>query len=777
MTTMRPQRFFAWILQHRFLVLTAAGVLVGVAGFGARHVRVDYGVEQFFIERGPQRELYDEYKRLFPGEDTRVSLFWKDHRRPGAALYRDMGTVAGWFEEVGLEDVRWFGNVVVAEHRRIDDEPGIAVGTLIAEDRVTDAAVEDALRRHRRDPLLEGFLWDTTQTVLLIHGSLAEGANTDTTRRRLDAALSERLATLRAEHGPTLVLTGLPIARARAPVLLEGDIRLLLGSAFVVFFGVLYWFFRHPAHVALSLVSVIPAYLCVLGVVGFLGKPISILTSFIPIVVLVVGMSDAVHILAHYRDHRARASSATAGIVETFAAMAGPCFYTSVTTAVGFAALAGTRIGIVVDFGLLTALAILLTFVFSMTVFPVLLSFVPAGGSRKAPAGMSWISLLIDAAVRRARRPAPVIVIATVGIALTALFFALRLRTDTYLIDDTKATAPFMQDIAWIDDQGFGFFQVNVLLEQDGLRPLHAPEALRWMRELRSYVEQDPLVTKVVALPDFLGHLRRAGLGPDAELLPTSLAESSQLLLMAQLNDPAFVDEVYLESAQRAQVIITVRDEGSRVTEPFLRRLDAHLALHPFPNGTVRVTGTVTMIHTFTQRLLQSFGPSIVIALVLITAIMMWMLGSVRLGLIALLPNVVPLIVVLGAMSVFGYPLKPSTILVLSIAFGMAVDNTIHLLTRVTRHTPPAAPLSAGFAPGLREAGAVLVVTTMIVTAGFTLLVASHFTVLVLIGLMTAVTAVTALVADLFVLPSAVRLAESMGRVARAPVPAKGSVT
>ena len=395
--------------------------------------------------------------------------------------------------------------------------------------------------------------------------------------------------------------------------------------------------------------------------------------------------------------------------------MAGPCCYTSVTTAVGFAALAGTRIGIVVDFGLLTAVAIPLTFGFSMTAFPVLLSFVPQA-KRRQPLGARWLRAVVAAAAYRARLRSPGIVVATAIITVAAFVLALRLRVDTYLIDDTKASAPFMQDIAWIDQRGFGFFQVNVLLEQVGSQPLHAPESLRWMDDLRAHVENEPLVTGVVAPTDFLTHLRRAGLGPDAAALPETVSEASQLLLLAQLNDPTFVDDVYLEVAGMAQVIITVRDKGSRVTEPFLNRLHAYVAANPFPNGTARVTGTVTMIHTFTQRLLQSFGPSIVIAIVLITAIMMWMLQSVRLGLVALLPNVVPLVVVLGAMSLLGYPIKPSTILVLSIAFGIAVDNTIHLLTRVKRHAVRCGPVSSGLAPGLEEAGGVMIVTSAIVT-------------------------------------------------------------
>jgi predicted RND superfamily exporter protein len=189
----------------------------------------------------------------------------------------------------------------------------------------------------------------------------------------------------------------------------------------------------------------------------------------------------------------------------------------------------------------------------------------------------------------------------------------------------------------------------------------------------------------------------------------------------------------------------------------------------------VKVTGTVTMIQSFTERLLQSFGPSIAVAIMVITAIMMQMLRSVRLGFVALLPNLFPLAVLLGAIAALGYGVKPSTILVLSIAFGIAVDDTIHLLSRAVRHAKPGQAVASGLPEGLREAGGVMVVTTAIVAAGFLLLTFSHFEVLFLIGLMTALSALTALVADLFVLPSIVGLADSWLPLATSrPMVAKG---
>jgi predicted RND superfamily exporter protein len=247
---------------------------------------------------------------------------------------------------------------------------------------------------------------------------------------------------------------------------------------------------------------------------------------------------------------------------------------------------------------------------------------------------------------------------------------------------------------------------------------------------------------------------------------------------MAQLQDPAFVEDVYQETLGIAQVIITVRDEGSLILEPFLGRLSAYIEQHPFPVGTHDLTGTVTMIHSFTQRLLRSFGPSILIAIVLITSIMMWMFKSVRLGLVALIPNLLPLIAVLGVTAALGYAIKPSTVLVLSIAFGIAVDDTIHLMSRVAHHSGNGRGITSGLVGGLRDAGAVMVVTTGVVTAGFLILTMSHFEVLFLIGLMTAVSAVTALAADLFVLPSILRLAESWAPVRKhAGTPVKGATS
>ena len=214
------------------------------------------------------------------------------------------------------------------------------------------------------------------------------------------------------------------------------------------------------------------------------------------------------------------------------------------------------------------------------------------------------------------------------------------------------------------------------------------------------------------------------------------------------------VEGVYRPAEGAAQVVVTVKDEGSRVTLPFVARVDGYLAAHPPPAGHAELTGTVRMAHTFSFHVLRSFGPSIVLAMVLIWGVMSLLFRSVRFGLLAMIPNVFPLVVLLGVMVMVGVPLKPSTILVFSIAFGIAVDDSIHMMGRF-QHL-----LASGFGPrravrgALRDTGPALVMSTVVVTSGFSLLMISRFELLFLVGLLTATTAVTALLADLFLFPA-----------------------
>lgn len=756
----RHERCFRWLLAHRAIVLAGCGVILGISAFGASRVSVDFTLEQFFPGGGPERERYDRYKVSFPKEDLQISVFWEPAGAVRVDVFRDLERAARLFEEVGLKDVRWLGSVEAAETSRTGGEDVLSVRPLVERDRVDDAYLRTTLARHRTDPLYLGYLWNADQSVFAIHGALEQRDMDDDFRRREIEESLQRGLELLAGNRATFVLSGVPVTRSRVPKMLDQDQRLFVGGGVALCFVILFMFFRHFGQVALALASLVPAYLVTVSLMVLVGKTVTVLTGFIPIIVLVVGGSDIVHLLSHYRRLRAGGRTGEDSTVEAFAALATPCFYTSLTTAIGFASLAGTRIDIIIDFGLFTALAIFLAYGFNMVLLPVLLSLSRAERFDDRGLRAPWIRRIVNAAGTLALSHPWKLLPAFSVAAVVGIELGLSVDVNTYVLDDLKRTSGVRRDLGWIENRGFGIYQVVLFLRQTGDVPLHHPDALTWMRDFQDFADRDPVVVNSYGLPDVLSQLRGAAVD-DAETgtLPETMEEASQLLLLAELHEADFFGDVYRRLEGEAQIIMTVRDAGSRAMIPFLRDVDRYLIERPAPVGSAVSTGTVKLVQDYSAHVLRNFVPSLILAIVLIFAVLIHLFRSVKQGLLALIPSLFPLLVLLAVMRVAGFDLKPSTVLVFSIAFGLAVDDTIHIASRLRRALEEGSGVRAATLLGIRQAGPAMLMTTMMVGGGFALLMASRFEVLFLIGLMTLVAAISAVLADLLLFPSMIVVA------------------
>ncbi|HSH74741.1 MAG TPA: MMPL family transporter [Longimicrobiales bacterium] len=753
----RAEAHFRRVVLHRRWIATFGALFIGALGAYAAGVPIDYTMEQFFPATGAARETYDEFKGHFSTEDAQFTLFWEDRRPMGVELFAELRAAADLFEEEGLTGVRWFGNVEVSETLDLDGEPATRIYRLVDEAPLTGSAVVGVLDRQRNNELFRGSLWNPEQTVFSIRGHLPDEIDTDERRREVTRALSEAFD--RPEGADAkLTLAGIPVFRSGIQTMLREDQRLFVVGGFLVFFAILLFFFRHVGHAALCLVSVLPAYLCTVALMGVTGGSVSTLTTFIPIIVLVVGVSDAIHLLARYRHVRAEMGDSDEAIVQAFAQLARACFYTSLTTAIGFLSLVGTRIDVVMEFGLFTAVAIMLTYGFSMTLLPALLGFSSRLTTDDRALRAGWIRSVVGAAIRLPQKRAvgALVVFSVVSVAAAAV--GSTLRVNTFLLDDLRSNSPLIQDLRGLESAGFGVFQVNLLLtaEEDG--QLHDPDMLRWMADFESFARSQAVVVNAVGLPDLLTELRRAVVDAQEPGLPESAEEAAQLLFLAELGGADDVGDVYLRDERVARVILTVRDEGSVVMLPILQAIERYVDDNPPPYGLARVTGAVPMGQTYATRLVQTFAPSLALAIVLVLGVMIHMFRSVKWGLIALAPNLFPLLVLMAAMKLAGAELKPSTILVFSIAFGLAVDDTMHLLSRLRDDLMQGRAVVPAIEESLWHTGPAILMTSIAMSAGFLLLMGSGFQVLLLVGVMTSVSIVAAILADFFALPSLLRI-------------------
>jgi predicted RND superfamily exporter protein len=715
------ERYFGWVTRRRRLVVLIGAGVAASAAFAARGLEIDYSVEQFFPTWGEERALFDEYREVFAREDAQVVFLLETSDGLDGPSYGLLAVVADAFRSEELEEIWWAGRLA-----ELSDAAG------------DGAALARAYAELRSDPRFAGFLWNEAGSVQTVQALLPPELNDDAHRRDIASRLGKRLAEL--DIGARWTLSGTPMLRAQVPELLERDQTVLLSGGIVLFFVVLYLFVGHAGRVLLSLAAVLPAYLVTLALMAELGKPVTIMTSFIPIVILVVGVCDSTHLLVHFARHRKAGMTPPEAATATFAELASSCFFTSLTTALGFSSLVATGIGVIADFGVFTALAVMATFAFTVSLLPALLAF---GGNGAWAGAREPARRLVRAPVRLARlvaRGRPEWPLAAFTLVVVPCVFAGRgLAIDAYLVDDLKDDTRIIQDLRWIEHSGFALFQTNVFLRADAADMTH-PAMLAWMERLQRAVEREPIVASTFGLPDLLRAAARRG----AELEPGAVS--------------GLMSGVYRPDADAAQIVVTVADAGSRRTLPFLDRLNGMLRESPPPFGSARVTGTVVMAHTFSSHVLRSFGPSILLALVLIWLIMTLLFRSMRLGLVALVPNVFPLVVLAGAMVALGVSLKPSSILVFSIAFGIAVDDSIHLMGRFGHLLARGHSRERALRRALRDTGPALVMSTVVVSAGFSLLLLSRFQLLHLVGLLTATTAMAALVADLFLFPALLRM-------------------
>ena len=758
------ENFFRRLVKHRWVVVMLHAGLFIAGLLGARAVRVDYSAEQFLVFEGDAQEVFEQYKEHFPREDLQVSAFLETTGPFTTDDYQTLEQLANAFTNAGLDPVRWIGTTDFIQEVVIDGESAVEFVRLEDQSDVSDATLQTILEPRREHPLFMGTLWNQDLSVFGVHGYLAPTENNDAHRREVTAALQSTIVDL-SETSGRIVLSGLPVLRTTIPLALEADMTRLLGIGIIISFIILWLYFRRFSIAMLCFAGVVPAIVLTLGLMGYAGQSISVLTSVVPIVILVVALSDATHLVVGTREAWRNGRTISEAVVHTFTNLSRSCFFTSLTTALGFAGLIATRNHLIGEFGVLSALAVIVAYLVTLTLLPALLAFTKDLGPHQEWGERLWQGILTR--VESLLQLPVVWPSAAFGLLLAVgLIAGSQLRVEAYIIDDLKERDTILEELRWIEDEGFGLFQINVYLDQESDEG-HSPEMLQWIEEFQAFVEEDPAVLGSVGLPQIVNELGTAygtqpvGSDPTSEIGSAEVRtrrEIAELLFLAELEDDDALRDVYLRDAGVGQMIVLVKDQGSQVLSPLTARVEDRLQSHPPPTGRATATGTVKLTTVLWEQLISRFLPGIAFSIVLVWLALSWMFRSVWLGLLAVVPNLVPLVLLLGLMGLGGFDLKPSNILVFAIAFGIVADDTIHFLGALARNLRSSNQIHAVLAQTIREVGPALVLVTVVVVAGFTALMASRFQALFLIGFLTASAAVLALLADLVGFPALLRI-------------------
>jgi uncharacterized protein len=542
-------------------------------------------------------------------------------------------------------------------------------------------------------------------------------------------------------------LGGVPVIRVAYVRAMQRDLAQLLPLAMAVSLLFLAAALRDWRHVLLCSGTLILATLLTGSLLVLSGSPFTIFTPALLAVVLVVGTSDLVHLVHRYAERFVDPGACpNEALVNTMVEVGPACLATSATTAVGFLSLLTTSIPQIRRFGAMTALGVMVVFACSMLLVPpVLRRLGPPRrqASRRAARNRARMASLGTWLVRR-RAIGPVLALVLVGLGISG---ALQVETDPEILGDVRST-PMARSNDFLEAHLGAVLplDVHVELPQGDLRN---PELLEAVGEIEAWLRAEPMVGGVVGPSDLV----RQGWGALGEAgLPPSREAAAQVLLLWDLVDPGIAASLLADPGS-ARIRTRVQDRGHRATIDLVQRLELMAAPLLEPHGAqLHVTGVAWLAQEINRTLTRQFGGSFLLALGVVGLLGFAVYRRVGLVVVALVPNTLPLLALLGLMGWTGLGLQPATAMVFSVALGIAVDDTIHFLATYRRLRMAGCGPEQAVVHTVATVGRTLVDTSLLLAGGFVVFAVSQYGAMALFGQLTAFCVMVAVVADLLVL-------------------------
>jgi predicted RND superfamily exporter protein len=539
--------------------------------------------------------------------------------------------------------------------------------------------------------------------------------------------------------------------RAEAVRLVKNDQTRFLPLGMVLTSLLLILLYRSIYEVAVPMLSVGLSAGYTVGLMSLFEVPIDILSNVLPLLVMVYGVADAVHLLGRVHEQMRRGEARDLAIRTAVRHLGLACLLTSATTSIGFASLLTGSMNILRRFGLFAAVGVMVAYVVTLVIAPLGVSLRPQRAlGRSYVAALPWLDRLLSriADLTIARR-GPLLVLATLLVGGT-IYAGSRVEVNNYLLGiyhDDNPTA-IATRLAERKLEGVVRLQVSLQGKPGSIKD---PAVLEAMQQLQDWLKRRPEVTSTLSLATYVGELHRVIVGRAG--LPETREGVASLLLMAEGEERInrFVDYPY----SKARILIGMRDVGARRYLPLVREVQRRLPpLFSKLGIEARVTGTSLVAYRGIDRLVYDLLKSLSVAFVIIGALLAIVFRSLKIGLLSLIPNVLPLTTGLGYMAIVGMRLEPATVIVFSIAFGIAVDDTIHFFARYREEIRSGATPEDAVRSTLRTAGRAMVFTSLVLITGFSVTLTSNFTGSAHFGELGGVILATALVTDLLVTPS-----------------------
>ncbi len=764
------ERFVETLIRRKWVLIALMLVAVGALGVGAGPwFKADNSVRVWFLEGDSALMAYDEFQAQF-GNDEVVIIAVSD---PDGVFSPDalarIRAASNRIEKV--DKIHKVTSITIGRH--IDgDAVEIRTEPLLDDGPIDEAAAAAVRERVAANPAFQGTLIGPDDRMTLIVAQMETVEDIDYERPAvLDEIRKIAKEELNTGDGQSF-LGGIGLIYDELNRAVLHDTSVFIGLSYVVILAGLGLIFRRWVWVLLGMAIITLATVASVGVFGVLGRKMNMVTSIMPTLIMTVGIMDLVHLIEAYQEGRPADGGAISRkrLVASLAIVITPCIFNTVTDAIGFLALATAKLGAVRDFGLLAAagLAILLSISLVLAV-PVFARFAgkPAPRRRVGGGALLWVVERLTVYTARHRRA---VLGFGAGLAVLAVVGVTMLRVDTYTIEFLDQDHRARRDHEQIQSQ-FGYYiplEFTVRAKAEG--GVQDPELLRKIERMERAFEKDARISRTTGLPEIVKRINQVVMdGEDGEYrIPDTRAAVAQELLLYEMDADNELSDVVDNDMTLTRVTTIGGMTTARKLQAGIEDLTAIARAELGDDAEITPTGYLPLYTRIVEYVTLAQVTSFSLAFGLVAVMLMVLLRSFRLGLVALVPNLLPTAMTLGLMGALDIRLDVGTVLLASIAIGISVNDTSHLMFRFKEElADTGGDARLALERTMHATGRAVLASSLLLMAGFGVLGFATTTSISNFGLLSAATVLSAVVADLVITPALLLTVRFPGLTAR----------
>lgn len=704
---------------------------------------------------------YNEFLEIFGEEGNLVVIGVKDSTLFTVKQLNAWNNLAEYFKPydevetvISIKDLQKL--VKNTKKEQFDLEPFI-------KDSITNVEQIKILQEElfKKYPFYDNFLFNAeTKTIRTAVYIKKDIVNTSARKDFILNVLEPKIEEFRSNTSLDVRVSGMPYIRTLNSQNIIDEIPVFIGAALFITSLIFFLFFRSFRATFISLIVVCVGVMWTFGILGLLGYEITVLTALIPPLIIVIGIPNCIFLINKYQHEVRSHGNKVKSLQRVITKVGNATLMTNVTTASGFATFILTESKLLKEFGIVASLSILAIFILCLLIIPIIYTFLPYPKQRHLEhLNKRWIGGFVDWMERMVKHKKITIYVTAFVLIIASMIGINQIRISGSLIEDMPKNKQFFKDIRFFEEEFNGIMPLEIMVDTKRKKGVMKLATLKRINELEELIEETPELSKPISVVSLVKYSKQAYYNgnPKYYQLPTS-QENSFILSYAK-NSSSDVDLLknFVDSTgQYARITTFMKDIGTdkmeRIQENLQNKIDK---LFPEERYDVTMTGKALVFQKGTKYLVRNLVISLSLAIFLISLFMAYLFRSFRMIIVSLIPNLLPLLVTAGLMGYVGVPIKPSTILVFSIAFGISVDDTIHFLAKYRQELQANHwKIRKSVYAALRETGVSMFYTSIVLFFGFSVFTISSFGGTVALGALVSITLLFAMLSNLLLLPS-----------------------